>query len=196
VRGPRWGLVVAVAALMAPAQALAESAGSAEGHSGTLVWHAVNLIVLLSVLVYFLRAPIRGFFATRRRDIEQNLERAAAVLREAEERLADWKGRMARLDAEVQELRRLAQERAEAERRRILADAEAAAARIRRDGAAAVEQEERRARDALRKEAADLAMELAGELLRQQMTDADRARLAEEFIERMETPPRRPAARS
>lgn len=196
MRGWRRSLVVVVAALVAPAQALAEGAGSAEGHSGTLVWHAVNLIVLLSVLVYFLRAPIRGFFATRRRDIEQNLERAAAVLREAEERLADWKGRMVRLDAEIQELRRLAQERAEAERRQILADAEAAAARIRRDGAAAVQQEERRARDALRKEAADLAMELAGELLRQQMTDADRARLAEEFIERMETPPRTPAARS
>lgn len=196
MRGPARGLVVGVAALVAPASALAEGAASAEGHSATLVWHAVNLIALLGVLVYFLRAPIRGFFATRRHDIEQNLERAAAVLREAEQRLADWKGRMARLDAEIQELRRLAQERAETERRQILADAEAAAARIRRDGAAAVKQEERRARDALRKEAADLAIELAGELLRQQVTDADRARLADEFIERIETPGRPPAARS
>ena len=194
MRGPARGLVVGVAALLAPASALAEGAASAEGHP--LVWHAMNLIALLGVLVYFLRAPIRGFFATRRHDIEQKLERAAAVLREAEERLADWKGRMARLDAEIQELRRLAQERAETERRQILADAEAAAARIRRDGAAAVKQEERRARDALRKEAADLAIELAGELLRQQVTDADRTRLADEFIERIETPARPPAARS
>ncbi|HME72626.1 MAG TPA: ATP synthase F0 subunit B, partial [Myxococcota bacterium] len=165
--------LVAAAVLLIPASAFGEGTAHAESHAGTLVWHAVNLIVLLSVLVYFLRAPIRGFFATRRRDIEHNLERAAAVLREAEERLADWKGRMARLDTEIQEIRRLAHERAEAERRQILADAEAAAARIRRDGAAAVEQEQRRARDALRKEAADLAIELAGELLRQQVTDAD-----------------------
>ena len=193
MRGSRFALIAA-AALAAP-PAFAEGA-SAEGHQGTLVWHAVNLAVLLAVLIYLLREPIRDFLATRRRDIEQNLERAAAVLREAEERLAEWKRRMARLDTEIAEIRRLAEERAQAERQRILADAAAAAARIRRDGAAAVEQEERRARDALRKEAADLAIELAGELLRQQVTEADRARLAEEFIERMEQPARTPAARS
>ncbi len=194
MRGSRLALIAA-AALAAP-PAFAEGAASAEGHQGTLVWHAVNLAVLLAVLIYFLREPIRGFFATRRRDIEQNLERAAAVLREAEERLAEWKRRMARLDTEIAEIRRLAEERAQAERQRILADAAAAAARIQRDCAAAVQQEERRARDALRKEAADLAIELAGELLRQQVTEADRTRLAEEFIERMEQPPRPPAVRS
>jgi F-type H+-transporting ATPase subunit b len=179
--------------MVMPAPAFADSAA---GHTDTLIWHAVNLALLLGLLVYFLRTPIRGFFATRRRDIEQNLERAQQVLREAEERLAEWKGRLARLDAEIQEIRRLAQERAEVERRQILADAEAAAARVRRDGAAAVAQEERRARETLRKEAADLAIELAGELLRQQVTDSDRTRLAEEFIARMETPPRTPAERS
>jgi F-type H+-transporting ATPase subunit b len=179
--------------MVLPAQAFA-AGGAAEGQS--LVWHAVNLTLLLGVLLYFLRAPVRGFFATRRRDIEQSLERAQAVLREAEQRLAEWKGRLARLDAEIQEIRRLAQERAEIESRQILADAEAAAARVRRDGAAAVAQEERRAREALRREAADLAIELAGEILRQQVTDNDRARLAEEFIAHIETPPRPPAERS
>jgi len=191
MRARWWGLVAGL--IVVPAQALAEGGG---GHEATLVWHAVNLALLLGVLVYFLRAPIRVFFATRRRDIEQNLERAQRVLREAEERLAQWKDRMARLDAEIQEIRRLALERAEVERRQILADAEAAAARIRRDGAAAVAQEERRAREALRREAADRAIELAGEILRQQVTDNDRARLAEEFIARMETPPGPPAERS
>ena len=191
MRALRWGLVLSVMVL--PAQAFA-AGGAAEGQS--LVWHAVNLTLLLGVLLYFLRAPVRGFFATRRRDIEQSLERAQAVLREAEQRLAEWKGRLARLDAEIQEIRRLAQERAEIESRQILADAEAAAARVRRDGAAAVAQEERRAREALRREAADLAIELAGEILRQQVTDNDRARLAEEFIAHIETPPRPPAERS
>jgi len=191
MRALRWGIVLSVMVL--PAQAFAAS-GAAEGQS--LVWHAVNLTLLLGVLLYFLRAPVRGFFATRRRDIEQSLERAQAVLREAEQRLAEWKGRLARLDAEIQEIRRLAQARAEIESRQILADAEAAAARVRRDGAAAVAQEERRAREALRREAADLAIELAGEILRQQVTDNDRARLAEEFIAHIETPPRPPAERS
>jgi len=195
MRGATRGLFLA-AAVMASRSALAEGTAPAEGHDATLVWHALNLALLLGLLVYFLRAPIRSFFATRRRDIEHDLERAAAVLKEAEERLADWKRRLAQLDTEIEEIRRLARERGEIERERILSEAEAAAARIRRDGAAAVEQEQRRGRDALRKEAADLAIELAGELLRQQVTEADRVRLTQEFIERLETPPRSPAARS
>ena len=44
----------------------------------------------------------------------------------------------------------------------------------------------RRARDLLRAEASELAIELAGERLRQQVSDADRDRLVDEFVARIE----------
>jgi F-type H+-transporting ATPase subunit b len=191
-RALRAALVVA----LVPAAAFAEGAAHGGESGATVLWHAFNLVLLLGVIGYFAREPLQRFFATRRRDIEQNLERAAAVLSDAEQRLADWTRRMASLDTEVAGLRSDARERAEAEGRRILADAEVAAERIRRDAGLAVEQEQRRARDTLRKEAADLAIELAAGLIRAQVNDADRARLVDEFIQRIQTAPRGPAARS
>ncbi len=190
-----WDFRAALVVALAPAAAYAEE-GAHGGESGaTLVWHAFNLAVILGIVIYFAREPLQRFFATRRRDIEQNLERAAAVLSDAERRLAEWNRRMANLDTEVAQIRSDARERAEAEGRRILADAESAAERVRRDAVHAVEQEQRRARDTLRKEAADLAIELAAGLIRAQVNDADRTRLVDEFIQRVQAAPRGPAAR-
>ena len=85
---------------------------------------------------------------------------------------------------------------AENERDRLLADARAAAERIRRDAQLAVEQEARSAREALRNEAAEMAVRLAGDLLKRQVTDADRSRLVDEFVERVESSPPAAANRS
>ena len=100
------------------------------------------------------------------------------------------------LDAEIESIRQLAQERAETERERILTDAEAAAERIRNDARAAIDQELRRAREQLREDASDLAIELAGERLREQITDSDRSRLLDEFIDRIASPPQAGAQRA
>lgn len=179
-------------ALLAPGAALAasESAGAS-----TLIWHGVNLLLLLGVLVYFARSPIQSFMAERRSSIEENLESARRELESAEARLADCKTRVDSLDREIEEIRSAVRAQAESERDRLLADARAAADRIRRDAQLAVEQEGRRARDLLREEAAEMAIRLAADLLKRQVGDADRARLVDEFVASIESP-RGPAARS
>jgi F-type H+-transporting ATPase subunit b len=183
--------LLALALALAPALArAADEHGGGEHGGGSPFWHAVNLLILIGVLVYFGRRPIQEFFAGRRRDIESNLQRSAAVLAEAEGRLGEWNRRMQRLDAEVEEIKTHARQRAESERQRILSDAQTAADRIRRDAGAAVEQETRRAREELRKEATKLALDLAGDLLRQRMNDQDRTRLVDEFIQKIEAPER------
>jgi len=187
----RWlGLLVGIALALAPALALAAGGGEhdgGEGHGGNALWHAVNLLLLVAVLVYVGRKPLREFFTGRRREIEANLQRSAALLAEAESRLGEWNRRMQRLDDEIAEIREGARQRAASERERILADAAAAAERVRRDAAAAIEQETRRARAELRSEATALALDLAGDLLRQRMTAEDRTRLVDEFIQKVET---------
>ena len=60
------------------------------------------------------------------------------------------------------------------------------AERIRRDAQAGVAQELRRAQSELREEAADLALEIAARKLSEQVGEADRERLVDEFILRVE----------
>jgi F-type H+-transporting ATPase subunit b len=81
----------------------------------------------------------------------------------------------------------MARERAEQERSQILEDARATAERIKRDAASGVDREVERAKQALRDEAADLSVELAGKLLQEQVTDGDRDRLVDEFVAEIET---------
>lgn len=183
----RWAAILAVLVASAgPALAAGEGGG---GGIGDLLYPALNFVILIAVLVYFGRKPIRAFFAERRAQIQDDLKRAAELRAEAEARYAKWQRRLVDLDAELEGIRVAVRERAEAERERILEEATASADRIRNDARAAVEQELRRARVKLREEASELAIEIAGERLREQVSAGDRDRLFDEFVERIEGAP-------
>lgn len=174
-------LRLAALLLLVPAPAFAETGGEAG-----FVWEIVNLALLLVVLVYFARKPVLTYLADRRRGIEQNLESSAKLLSEAESRLAEWSRRADGLDAELASIRESTRKSAEAQKEAILADARASADRIRESAAAVVERELLVAREQLREEAADLAVQLAARILSEQVTDADRQRLVDEFIAKVE----------
>jgi len=171
--------------LLTPLPALASGGG---GGIGDLIWRVLNLALLLAVLVVFARKPLQAFFEERRDRIQGELQSAAQLRKEAEQRYAQWQRQLLHLDAELERVRANARERAEAERERILADARASAERIRSDAHVAVEQELRRAREQLREEASNLSIQLASELLQAQVTDTDRDRLLDEFIAKIEQP--------
>jgi F-type H+-transporting ATPase subunit b len=181
IGSPLAGLAVA----LAPSLALASEHES----ETTLLWQWINLLLLLGVIGYFARAPLRTFLSERRQKIEEGIEGARAELAEVERRLAECRARVASIDRTFEEIRSAVRAQAESERARLLAEARAAAERIRRDAAAAVEQELRRARQQLHSDAAALAVRLAGDLLRGQLTDADRTRLVDDFVEHVERAP-------
>lgn len=172
-------LCLSIVSLAAPALA-------SEGEGGGLFFPILNFVLLIAVIVYFAGKPIREFFNARRATIQDDLQAAAEFRREAEVRYAKWQRKLVDLEAELEQIRATSRERAEAERERIVADANATADRIRSDATAAIEQELRRSREVLTEEAANLAVELAGSLLREHVTDADHDRLVTEFIERIE----------
>ena len=164
---------------------LALPAFASDGSESVLqnfLWPTLNLAILIAALVYFGRKPLRAYFEKRRSEVQGVLQSAADQLATAETTYAKWQRRTIELGAELDEIRAMSRQRAEAERARIIEDARAAAERIRRDATTAVELELRRARETLREEATQLAIELAGERLSREVTEADRDRLIDEFI--------------
>jgi F-type H+-transporting ATPase subunit b len=175
--------------VLAPAVAVAASGGDEHGGGVTdFVWHAVNLLLLIAALIYFARGPIASFLNERRAKIEDGIQSAGRELAAAERKLAACEQRIASLDEEIDGIRSAVQRQAESERDRLLAEAQTTADRIRRDALAAVDQEMRHARAQLRSETVDLAVQLAGELLRSQVSDSDRTRLVDDFVQRIEAP--------
>jgi F-type H+-transporting ATPase subunit b len=154
-----------------------------------LVWQALNLVALLAVIVYLTRKPVAAFFSDRRAGIKGDIDGAAELLRKAELHFSEWERKLGDLDTEMDEIRDTSRSRAEDERDQILAEARDTAERIKRDAVAAVDQELRRAREELRQEAAGLAVDFAGGLLKESVTDGDRERLLDEFITRVEPGP-------
>ncbi len=190
----RPGAALTAAGLLLPALARAAEEGGHGGGFATLAYHALNLLLLVAVVVWFARRPVQAFMAERRAGVVRNIETSEQLLREAQSRLDEWQRRLANLDAELRQLRESSARLAEVEREEILREARALAERIRADARAAVQQEVQRARAELRREAADLAVEIATELLREQVGEEDRARLLDEFVETLERGGRAPAA--
>jgi F-type H+-transporting ATPase subunit b len=176
VRRAPIAAVLWVAAAAAPAQAAEE---------GGLLFPAINFGLLFATLFYLLRKPIQNYFGDRRAAIHKELADAAALEKRARGHYGQWQRKLVDLERELAEIRTSAQERAEAERASLLADARAAADRIRSEAANAVERELRRARAGLHEEASALAVELASGILREQVTAQDRDRLIDEFIDRI-----------
>jgi F-type H+-transporting ATPase subunit b len=185
--------VVRVALILFLFAGVAEATGDSDENGAEIlkqtIYQGLNLALLLGIIFYFGRKPITEFFSTRRSGIQSELSTAADLLAQAERRNAELQRRLVDLGSEVEGIREEAGRRAEDEAERILADARATAERIRRDAQAAVAQELRRAQSALRDEAANLALEIAARKLSEQVGDADRERLVDEFIMRVESNP-------
>ena len=177
-------LLVAIA--LVPRAALA--AGGSEGGDPVMdfIYQVGNFALLIAVIFFVARKPVMAYLAERRTQIKNDLDKAAELLSVAEARQTEISARLRDLEAQLEEIAELSKQRAEEESERILAKARAAAERIQSDALEATAQELLRAQRELRAEAAGLAVELAGEILKEQVGDADRQRLLDEFITRVE----------
>ncbi|MDE0886124.1 MAG: ATP synthase F0 subunit B [Myxococcota bacterium] len=184
-RVSRFAAVVFAALSFAPGAALAASGGGMDPVT-SLLYQVGNFLLLAIVLFLVARKPVKAYFVGRRDQIKSDLEEAAALLNTAEARQTEIQAKLADLEAQLDEIRATSKQRAEEEGQRILAKAREAAERIKSDALEAADQELLRAKRELREEAAGLAVELAAEILEEQVGDADRQRLLDEFITRVE----------
>ena len=182
----RLAVVVVIAGILAAASPALAAGGGSGPSASELLWQAVNLVLLLGVLFAVARKPITAYFAERREQIKEDIQKADKLLAESKKQFSEWQGKLVELEAEVQTIRDETRQRAHDERDQIVAAAHDSAERIRSDAVAAVDQELRRAQVQLREEAANLAIDLAASMITEQVDDRDRDRLLDEFITRVE----------
>ncbi len=168
--------------LTLPVYAAAEG-GHEEGWG---IWDPIgrwfNLLVLVGLLFFLLRARLKKYFVDRGAGIRDEIrkanddyEKALADLKEAEDRIRN-------LDEDLARMRRQAEEEAEAERRRVLEQATRDAERVVESARREIEGLIRNARKELRDYAADLAVGMAETEIRTRMTPDDQKRAAERFL--------------
>ena len=140
-----------------------------------------NFAVLVGGLIYLLRSPLAQHLASRTQQIRGGLEAARETTATATAQLAELDRRLQTLPAELEALRAKGVEEIAAEERRIQAKAEAERKRLIEETQRDVDLRVRVARKALAEHAADLAVGLAADRVRQTITDADQARLIDRY---------------
>ncbi len=145
-------------------------------------WQTLNFLGFIALLVWLLRKPLVQFFESRRlgvaemlRKAEEDRDRAQAVAREVGERLV-------KIETEIEALRVHAREQAEAEEKEIAARAVEETERVAARTRAELDARVRSARNELTAYAADLAVELARELVVKNVTPDDEKRLVAEGV--------------
>jgi F-type H+-transporting ATPase subunit b len=145
----------------------------------------VNFCLLIGIFVLLGRKPLRGFLSNRKRTMEEGLAEAQRMTAEAEAKYDEYSKRLEQLDREIDQIRAEMVRAGEAERDRIVAEAEAKGARMRRDADFLIQQQMKQLKVDLTREAVRAAVEAAEELLRGKTAPDDQQRLARAYLERL-----------
>lgn len=179
----------------APAQAggepgPAEAVHTAEGaHHEETIWgpisRAFNFAVLVGVLYYFLKAPIATYLVDRKTQIRTDLITATETKAAAEAQLAELDRKMASLPGELELLRTHGQQEIAAEEMRIEQAAAAERERLLEQTRREIDLQLRIAQRELVEHASNLAVGLATERIKKDITPADQGRLIERYLQQV-----------
>ncbi|MGH1348286.1 MAG: hypothetical protein ACRBN8_42415 [Nannocystales bacterium] len=195
-------LLPALAYAAAPAHGApeghADAGGHADAHDGGIVffndpfageektgilWLLINFAALMFILNKLLFIPLRKKTAAKHDDIKASLEKATAAHDEASSIIAEYRGRMEKLDDEIAELKADAKKRAENDRKSIIEAAEAEAQRIKDSAKAAAERDAEGRRKALENEILDRALERAEAAIRKTIAAGDQRRMVDDYVQ-------------
>lgn len=154
----------------------------------------VNFGVLVGLLVYLARKPTKAFLVSRRAAVVEGLDEAQKMKAAAEAKYEEYQTRLANLDTELAQIKEEIIASGEAERERIVAEAERKAARLRRETEFLIEQQLKQLRVDLTKETVETAMAAAEKVLRERATDDDQQRLAKAYLTKLGPAARTPSS--
>ena len=149
------------------------------------LWSFVVFLLLLAVLTKFAWGPIMKGLHTREESIAAMIDDAKASSEKASELLRQYEAKLAAATDEINDLRTQARKDAEATKERILAEARDASQRERERAIADIGIAKTAALQEITEKSVDLAVILAGRLIRRQLTTEDRAGLVREALDQL-----------
>ncbi|NPB05851.1 MAG: ATP synthase F0 subunit B [Aquificae bacterium] len=179
-----WGVLgVMLAAGVAAAAEQGGHGGGPDLHSPwVLVWKGINIAVVIGALVYFFREPFLRWVEEYKNRIIQNIREAEQEHRKAKEELEKARKALEEAKEKYEESLKVAEETARRERETILAQAREIAERIREKAEKVVEIETNKAKEELRRYAAQKAIELSERMLKEVFSDPE---VQKKYAERM-----------
>jgi len=164
---------------------LAAGVESAFSDTWQMIGKIFNIILLLGILIYFLRKPIRQFITGRTASIQQRIEAAERAKDEALQKLKEIEERLRKLDEESAAIREQAQRDAEAEREMMLKKTREEVEKMRCRAQAEIESLRMQAVAELRQFTAEKVVAMAEEIIIKEVQPNEEERLFDDFLDKM-----------
>ena len=178
---PRCLTALALVSVVFTGDLHAAAEGSEGGGIVSMIAKFVNFAILAGVLVYFLKAPLSAYLATRTTQIRQELVTAAEMKATAAEQLSAIEQKMRALPGELESLKVRGAEDVKAERARMAQAAAAERERLIQQTRREIDSRLRLAKRELTAHAADLAVGIARRRIEQSITAEDQMRLVDRY---------------
>ena len=145
-------------------------------------WKGINIAIVIGALVYYFKDSFKQFIEDYKNQIVKAITEAEEKHREAKEELKRAKKALEEAKFKYEEGLKTAKESAEKEKELIIKQAEEMAERIKQNAEKVIEIEVNKAKEELRKYAAEKAIELSEKMLKEAFQDKE---LQKRFAERM-----------
>ena len=146
---------------------------------------AVNLLLYVAILFWFVGRKIPGLLRDRRVNVQDQIQKSMSTLKDAEAKLKESEEKLKSVEAESRALVEKARTDATALREKLIQEGKELRDSIVENAKRTAEAEFDKARDALRKEVIDQATGRAEKLIKSQLRDEDHQRVFEGSLEQI-----------
>jgi F-type H+-transporting ATPase subunit b len=161
-----------------PAQETHEQSGDP-----MILWKIANFVLLAAGLGYLMSRSLPAFFRSRTSGIQMGISEAQQMKRDAEKRAADMDARMNALGAEIDKFRTQSRAEMEKESERIRLETAKQIEKLQQQAEQEIESAGKAARRDLKNYAAELAVNLAEQRIKNRLDPATEIGLVEGFVD-------------
>ncbi len=151
------------------------------------VYHAINLVIFITIIVKLAGPAVLDALKSRSENIASEIVEAKRLHEEAQELLADYDTRLASLESEAKSILDEYRNMGEQERDRIINQAQVEADRIRSESVKVAESEFARAKERIEFEVVDKAINAATQVIVERLSDEEHARLTSDYFVELES---------
>ena len=164
-----------------------EEAASAGSIIKSYIWQIINFLILVGALAFMMKKmDLKGYFKKRTELIEQSLREAREAKELAQKAFAEVEERLKTKDSEVENIIAAARQSGEKEKARLVEEGDKLKTRILEQARTNIDYEVKRAKEAIKEEAVEIALELAEKKLKEKLSKDEQLKLLEESLAKIE----------
>ena len=149
---------------------------------GSYLSQSVNLIVLLVIFGFIAIRNVPIMFSNRSQDIQYNIQKGQKELESAKQQNEELKKQLENLSTRIEAIQQQAKEDINAMEAKMSKQIEDEKLRIQDSTTRSIEEELSRAKSELQRESVEIAVDLAADLLKENINDEDHQRLSQNFV--------------